>query len=276
MFSTVRPRRGAAVVALILGLAGIVAACGDDTDVAEPTDATEAAVPEQVDWSYEGEEGPEHWGELSEEFTTCVDGSAQSPIDLAGATEEDIADIGFAYSESPLSIFNNGHTIEIEYEEGSSITLEGTTYNVVQFHFHAGSEHLVDGEQYPLEMHIVHSTGDGALAVVGLLTEVGAENEALAPVFDNIPTEVTDEAEPVDGAAVDLADVLPDAQTYFRYDGSLTTPPCTEGVSWQVLDTPIEVSRAQLDAFTAVVDGNSRPAQPLGDRELIHDSASGA
>ena len=135
---------------------------------------------------------------------------------------------------------------------------------------------MIDGEQFPLEMHIVHKTADDQLAVVGLMVEVGAENEALASVFNNIPTEVTEEGEPVDGESVDLAAVLPDSETYFQYSGSLTTPPCSEGVAWQVLDTPIEISQDQLDAFTAVVDGNFRPVQPLGERELVLDSASGS
>ena len=157
-----------------------------------------------------------------------------------------------------------------------AIELDGQSYDVAQFHFHAGSEHVIDGEQFPLEMHIVHKTADDQLAVVGLMVEVGAENEALASVFNNIPTEVTEEGEPVDGESVDLAAVLPDSETYFQYGGSLTTPPCSEGVAWQVLDTPIEISQDQLDAFTAVVDGNFRPVQPLGERELVLDSASGS
>ncbi|MEZ5380934.1 MAG: carbonic anhydrase family protein [Microthrixaceae bacterium] len=257
--------------------------CGDDSaddsaadttaeDAAETTAAAEAPKPE---WSYEGAEGPDNWGSLGDEYATCSSGTEQSPIDLTGATSEDIADISFNYGEIPLSIFNNGHTIEVEAEAGNSIELEGTEYAVKQFHFHAGSEHVIDGSQFPLEMHIVHSTEDEKLAVVGVMVEVGAENEALASVFDNIPTEVSEEGEVVDGATVDLSAALPDAQTYYQYSGSLTTPPCSEGVSWQVLETPIEVSQAQLDAFTEVVDGNFRPVQPLGERELILDAASG-
>ena len=198
----------------------------------------------------------------------------RSPPSTTGPTEENIADIGFDYAESGLNIFNNGHTVEVEYDEGSSVGLGGETYEVVQFHFHAGSEHTVDGEQHPMELHIVHRTPDERLAVVGIFLEVGGENVALAPVFDNLPTEVSDEAAPVEGETVDLAAALPETQTYFQYDGSLTTPPCTEGVAWQVLDTPVEISQEQLDAFTAVVEGNFRPTQPLGDRELVRDAAA--
>ncbi|MEZ5373213.1 MAG: carbonic anhydrase family protein [Microthrixaceae bacterium] len=245
-----------------------------DTTAAESTETTAAA--EKPEFGYEGEIGPENWGSLGEEYETCASGTEQSPIDLTGAVSEDITDITFNYGEIPLSIFNNGHTIEVEAEAGNSIELDGQSYDVAQFHFHAGSEHVIDGEQFPLEMHIVHKTADDQLAVVGLMVEVGAENEALASVFNNIPTEVTEEGEPVDGESVDLAAVLPDSETYFQYGGSLTTPPCSEGVAWQVLDTPIEISQDQLDAFTAVVDGNFRPVQPLGERELVLDSASGS
>ncbi len=275
-----RSRRAAVAAVLVFLLAGAAACSSDDGDddaggaTTAATETTEAAAPEDVEFTYEGDTGPEHWGELSEEFATCAEGVEQSPVDLTDAAETALTDIAFDYSESPLNIFNNGHTIEVEYEEGSTIDLDGETYNVVQFHFHAASEHTVDGEQFPLELHIVHATEDEQLAVVGVLIDVGAENEALAPVFDNIPTEVSEEPTTIDGESVNLAEVLPDTQTYYQYPGSLTTPPCTEGVSWQVLDTPIEISQEQLDAFTAVVDGNFRPVQPLNDRELDNDDGA--
>ena len=197
----------------------------------------------------------------------------RSPPSTTGPTEENIADIGFDYAESGLNIFNNGHTVEVEYDEGSSVGLGGETYEVAVPLPCGQREHTVDGEQHPMELHIVHRTPDERLAVVGIFLEVGGENVALAPVFDNLPTEVSDEAAPVEGETVDLA-ALPETQTYFQYDGSLTTPPCTEGVAWQVLDTPVEISQEQLDAFTAVVEGNFRPTQPLGDRELVRDAAA--
>ena len=266
-------------------LALVLVACGDDDDddaggaaaTSAPTTEAAGAAPEEPEFGYEGELGPENWGELSDEWNLCAEGTAQSPIDLTAATEENIADIGFDYAESALNIYNNGHTIEVEYDDGSSIDLDGQTYDVDQFHFHAGSEHTVDGQQSAMELHIVHRTPQDELAVVGVLIETGAENAALAPVFEHIPTEVSEESEgPVEGEAVNLAEVLPDTQTYFQYVGSLTTPDCSEEVSWQVLDTPIEISQEQLDAFTAVVDGNFRPSQPLGDRDLVHDTGPDA
>lgn len=270
-------RRTAAVVPVI-GL--LLAGCssdddGDDDSSATSTVETTVAGPREaaVDWSYEGDTGPENWGSLSDRFAECSSGTEQSPIDLTAPVEEDIADIGFAYGEVPLALFNNGRNVEVEVEGDNTIEVPGGTYEVVQFHFHAGSEHAIDGQQYPMELHIVHASADRELAVVGVMLDIGAENAALAPVFDNLPTEVGEEAEAVDGEAVDLAAVLPDDRTYYEYEGSLTTPPCSEGVAWHILATPVEVSQAQHDAFTEVIDGNVRPLQPLGDRTLTEDDA---
>jgi carbonic anhydrase len=271
---TVTPR-----TVLIVAAGLLLAACSsDDGSPDTSTGDTTGAAPTEASatWSYEGDTGPESWGSLSAENELCDTGTEQSPIDLTGAVEEDIADIDFTYGETPLAIYNNGHTIEVEVEEGSSIEIPDGTYEVTQFHFHAGSEHTVDAEQSPMEMHIVHRSTEGGLAVVGVMLEVGAENEALGPVFDHIPTEVGDEAETVDGETVDLAAVLPDTRTYYQYPGSLTTPPCSEDVAWQVLTTPVEISQDQLEAFTTVVDGNARPVQPIGDRTLTEDIAQGS
>lgn len=266
------------VPVLVVGL--LLASCSSDdgTSDASPGPATDAA-PTAVaipPWSYEGATGPEQWGSLSAEYATCASGTEQSPIDLTDPVEEDIADIAFAYGQTPLTIGNTGHTVEVEIEQGSSITIPGGTYEARQFHFHAGSEHTIDGEQFALEMHVVHRSADDGLAVVAVMIEVGAENEALAPVFDHIPTEVSDEPETIDGETIDLAAVLPDVRTYYQYQGSLTTPPCSEGVAWHVLTTPVEISQEQLDAVTRVVVGNVRPVQPLGDRTITEDTAPGS
>lgn len=272
--------------ALAVILAGILlagAACsddggdddaGEDTSSEETTTTAEAeeAEAEEVEWGYEGDVGPERWAELSAEYELCGSGTEQSPIDLTSAAEEDLPDLGFAYEATPLAIYDNGHTVEVEAEPGTStLDLAGVTYELVQLHFHVGSEHTVDGEQHAAEVHLVHSTDDGELAVVGLLVDEGEANEVLAPVFDNLPTEVTEEPVEVEDQTVDLAALLPDDQTYFQYAGSLTTPPCSEDVSWQVLTTPIEVSADQLDGLAELIEGNFRPTQPLGERDLAED-----
>lgn len=235
----------------------------------EPTAAPTAASVAGAHWTYEGEEGPEHWGEISAEYEACGAGKAQSPIDLAGFGEADLANITFNYQPSKVNILNNGHTIQVNYDDGSSIDLDGTTYKLAQFHFHAPSEHSVAGTLADAELHLVHKSDDDRLAVVGVLIQKGAENPAFKDVWANLPAEKAD-VKTVDGMVM-AADLLPQVQTTFRYDGSLTTPPCSEGVKWNVMTTPIEMSEAQLAAFSAIVEANNRPVQPLGDRALVED-----
>jgi carbonic anhydrase len=234
--------------------------------VVEPTEATEAHT--EAHWTYEGDTGPEHWGV---EYKDCS-GKAQSPIDIAGAAAEDLANIVFDYQPSKIKIQNNGHTVQVDYDPGSSIELDGTRYELAQFHFHAPSEHTIAGKAADAELHLVHKTADGKqLAVVGVLIENGAENPAFATVWENIPAEAG-EAQAV-AAEVDAEAMLPAELTTYRYDGSLTTPPCTEGVEWNVMTTPIQMSEAQLAAFTALFEGNNRPVQALGERVLVEDSS---
>jgi carbonic anhydrase len=250
--------RAALLVAVAVG-----AACGDDD-----SDEDESATPTSVHWSYEGEAGPEHWAELSPDFATCDTGDEQSPVELSTAVPRDLPEIVFEYAPSPLTIQNNGHTIQVDYEAGSSITVGSEAYELVQFHFHAHSEHTIGGETFPLEMHLVHRAEDGALAVIGVLMEEGAANPAFDPVFNNLPAEET-ERETVEGANVSAGDLLPEGTEYFAYPGSLTTPPCSEGVSWFVLSEFGQLSEEQIRSFTVLFDDNFRPTQPLGEREIL-------
>ncbi|MCB8967385.1 MAG: carbonic anhydrase family protein [Ardenticatenaceae bacterium] len=220
-------------------------------------------------WSYEGEGGPDHWAELDNAYEACGAGLEQSPIDLTGSSAADLVNITFNYAESDVNILNNGHTIQVNYDEGSSIEIEGHTYNLVQFHFHAPSEHAIDGSLYPIEMHLVHADANGNLAVVGVFVTQGAENTAFTAVWDNLPAEETDAV--ATGMMVNAAELLPADQLFYRYNGSLTTPPCSEGVLWSVMAAPIEMSAEQIAAFTTIFDGNNRPLQPLNDRDLQLD-----
>jgi carbonic anhydrase len=224
-------------------------------------------------WSYEGEEGPEHWGEMSEDFALCGEGMEQSPIDIAMAEETELVDLEFNYADTEVNILNNGHTIQVNYDEGSTAMIEGVEYNLLQFHFHTPSEHTIDGEPAALEMHLVHADADSNLAVVGVMLMVGEEdNEALAALWDVLPAE---EMEAMDaGMAVNVMDLMPEDHTYFHYYGSLTTPPCSEGVNWNVLTTPVMVSEAQLEAFEGIFEMNARPVQPINDRELLVDDGA--
>jgi carbonic anhydrase len=226
-------------------------------------------------WTYEGEEGPEHWGSLDDSYALCSNGRAQSPIDIADAQGADLADITFNYQTSMLNIVNNGHTIQVNYDEGSSIVYNEIEYQLVQFHFHHPSEHTLNGEAFDLELHFVHRDANGALAVVGVMLREGeADNTAFAPVFDNLP-QTPDDPPPTD-SFLNGADLLPAEHRYFTYTGSLTTPPCTQGVRWLVLQTPVEISAAQIEAFAALFELNARPVQPLNTRDLLDDSTAGA
>lgn len=231
------------------------------------------AQEEAPHWTYEGEEGPEHWGE-HEVNATCSTGVEQSPIDLVNAVAEDVGDVVFSYQPSKINIFNNGHTIQQDYDTGSSITIGDTVYNLAQFHFHTPSEHAVNGELMPLEMHLVHRSEAGNLAVVGVMLVEGEENPVIAELWSHLPTIAT-ERRTIDAITFNAADLLPrDVGNYFRYNGSLTTPPCSEGVLWTVMDESITVSAEQIEAFHAVFELNARPVQPLGERELINDTGN--
>jgi carbonic anhydrase len=233
-------------------------------------DATPVTAPH---WEYEGEEGPEHWGEIGPEYALCGDGHAQSPIDITGAGATNLADITFHYNPSALNIFNNGHTIQVNYDAGSSITYNEIDYQLLQFHFHTPSEHTIDGEAAEMEVHFVHRNEAGNLAVVGVMMNVGDEaNAPLASVFDHLPAEKGDPQ--ANEWTVNASDVLPAAHLYDTYTGSLTTPPCSQGVRWLVLTEPITISEAQFEAFKAIFEMNARPVQPLNHRDLLVDTAA--
>jgi carbonic anhydrase len=231
-----------------------------------------ALADEGVHWAYEGAKGPENWGSLSPDFATCSTGTAQSPIDIPADAPLNPENIAFSYQPSALNILNNGHTAQVEYDQGSAIVLDGITYNLAQFHFHAASEHAIGGNHAPLEIHFVHKSADGNLAVVGVLLREGAENPAYAPVFQNLPAQAGPVAT-VAGASVDADALLPTQRSYWRYNGSLTTPPCSEGVKWLVMNTPVELSSAQIAAFTAIFTNNERPVQPLLSRSFLITTA---
>ncbi len=227
------------------------------------------SIADEIHWGYEGDAGPSHWSQLSPDFALCEEGLAQSPIDIRDAVETDLVDIGFHYGETANKIFNNGHTIQVNIDPGSYIVYNGIRYDLLQFHFHAPSEHTIAGEAAALEIHFVHQDrNSGNLAVVGiLLTEGAADSEAYAAVFDNLPAEVG-EPEPA-GNPIALAPLLPEARGYYTYQGSLTTPPCSEVVRWLLLDEPLALSPEQVAAFRAIYAGNARPTQPLGERDLL-------
>ena len=223
-------------------------------------------------WGYTGVEGPDNWGSLSGDYATCAIGRMQSPIDITGAFPVKGPALKFDYRPTPLKILNSGHTLQINYAPGSTLAVAGEIYELLQFHFHIPSEHAFNGLRTAMEAHFVHKNPAGVLAVVGVMMETGAQNHALATVFDNIPTEAGTEVD-VAGATVDASAILPTETTgYFHYKGSLTTPPCSEGVHWFIFPDVIEVSAEQVANFKRIFGHNSRPLQKRNERLLIISS----
>ena len=227
---------------------------------------------EQVAWGYDEENGPDVWGQLDPGYVLCAEGTLQSPIDLVDATSAELPAIVFNYQPSVMDVHNNGHTIEVAPAEENRIEIDGTVYELLQFHFHAPSEHTLAGRSFDMEMHLVHRNEDGTLAVIGVLIGQGDENAAFNAMWEQLPA-TPGETNRVENAAIDAGDLLPDDRSTYRYDGSLTTPPCSEGVRWNVLTTPIELSETQIAAFKALIHDNNRPVQPLNERELLLDVA---
>lgn len=217
-------------------------------------------------WGYAGAQGPERWGKLDPAYGACGAGREQSPIDLEGAVAADTPAIVPHLKPVPLRVIHNGHTIQVDGAGGGHTTVGAKAYDLVQFHFHHPSEHLVAGRALSMEVHLVHRAADSELAVLGALIEAGAANPALAAVWAVMPR--TAGPEVTGPGMVDPAALVPGGKVW-RYAGSLTTPPCTEIVQWAVFQTPITASAEQIATFAALFPNNARPPQPLGRRFLL-------
>ncbi len=256
----------------VFGVFGI--GCNASPHVVEPENTHSDHKSETSHWGYEGVEGPEHWAMLDPSYKVCETGREQSPINIVmprhGEGQEDLT---FHYQPTPLTVWNNGHTIQVNYQGGSVLRLNGKSYKLRQFHFHDPSEHHIDGRVYPMELHLVHQDDGGHILVVGILLALGEENRVFSRVGDwmqqhaghRLPSKGQ---EATTGLTFNLMDVLPHDTHHFSYHGSLTTPPCSEGVQWIVLKTPIEISKMQAEPFVTTIGPNARPLQPLGEREV--------
>lgn len=228
---------------------------------------------EGIHWGYEGEAGAGHWGELDPGFALCGIGGHQSPIDLrdADAVPASLTPLHFAYGAVTPSLVNNGHTVQADIPGAQALTAEGQDYALLQFHFHAPGEYALEGQIFPLELHLVHRRDDGALGVVGVFFEAGESHPVLDILWQNLPAGAGEQASA--DTAIDLNTLLPDDRRYFRFMGSLTTPPCSEGVNWFVLEQPLTASAEQIAQFAALFPhGNARPLQPAGHRLIVRDS----
>ncbi len=223
-----------------------------------------AAQHRHIHWSYEGEGGPENWSKLDPKNTACAIGQRQSPIDIREGIKVDLEPVQFDYRPSSFRIIDNGHTVQVNVGD-SSITLTGKTYELVQFHFHRPSEEKVNGRNFDMVAHLVHKADDGALAVVAVLMERGEENPFIQLLWNNMPLEKNIAVSPPT-PTINPSSLLPASRNYYTYMGSLTTPPCTEGVLWLVMKQPVQVSGDQIAIFSRLYRHNARPIQPARDR----------
>lgn len=224
--------------------------------------------PATAHWTYEGQEGPASWGKLDPAYVLCSDGSAQTPIDIVNPVQKDIVDPVFGYQQGVAGIVNNGHTIQAVAAEGNTITLDGQVFTLAQMHFHAPSEHAINGTKFAIEAHFVHKNSAGTLAVVGVMVNEGSsDNPAWEPFVQSLGT-----VKGTDGTAtLDWGQLLPTSTLTYQYAGSLTTPPCSEGVHWVLMQDVVQLSARQIGAFTAAYSGTDRPIQPVGNREVAVD-----
>jgi len=247
-------------------------ACGAAAWIAVSALAAESSLAAQGEqaahWSYSGATGPTHWGSEDAAFAECGTGKHQSPINIEKATSESLPPIEFDYQPIPLTVTDTGHSFQVNAPTGSGgIVIGGERYELVQFHFHRPSEEAIRGQHAAMVVHIVHKNAKDELAVVAVLIRQGAPNAFLKPVFDHFPAKGVPESS-VGGATLTLTELLPKGRGYYSFDGSLTTPPCSEHVRWFVLKSPVEASARQVQQFALRYPHNARPLQPLNDRTV--------
>ena len=227
-----------------------------------------AAAPHAAHWAYDGTEGPDHWGDMEAKFSVCSAGKNQSPVNLTDFVKAELAPLKFDYQATGNQVLNNGHTIQVNYAPGSTLTLKGHSYELKQFHAHAPSENQINGKNYAMEVHFVHADVNGNLAVVALMFEEGKANAELEKAWKSMPHEVEQKValkEGVLGTAL-----MPADKSYYRFNGSLTTPPCTEGVTWLVLKNPVTASKEQIGNFANLMHHhNNRPVQAINARVIL-------
>ena len=230
--------------------------------------ASSVLAGENAAWGYTGLEGPEYWGELDATYLLCSEGKNQSPVNLTGMIESDLPPIAINYQSGGNEILNNGHTIQVNYNPGSAITVNEHEFELKQFHFHAPSENTIEGHSYPMEVHFVHADKDGNLAVIAVMFKAGEKNAELEKAWAHMPE---NEGEKVAlPKSVDANILLPHDHDYYRFSGSLTTPPCSEGVWWLVMKYFDTASKEQIDRFTHTMHHpNNRPVQPANARSIL-------
>ncbi len=236
----------------------VLSDCKKSTDKPEPA----ADKAHDVHWGYEGDKGPEHWGD---NFPICGKGKKQSPLNIIGPFEKSKDTLTVDYKEGPLKMLNNGHTIQVNVEPGSTLTIGKESFDLLQFHFHRPSEEQVDGKNAAMVAHFVHKSKEGKLAVIGVMLNEGKDSAAIKTLWANLPPKEMEEFLPPK-VMFNPGSMLPKELGFYNYEGSLTTPPCTEGVQFYILKTPAELSKQQLAKFPFKL--NARPVQSLNGRKI--------
>lgn len=240
----------------------------------------------RVDWDYSGDEGPHYWGHLDKRFIACSQGKWQSPIDIPANVEKKNSQLDIQYQTSPLivsdemptevtigdtqTIYDDGHGLKVSFPQNARefIKFDGKEYRLVQFHTHSPSENHIQGKSYPGEIHFVHQGKDGKLAVIAVFIKPGAPNPTLQKIINNAPDEEGKEFI-IKGQSINPNDLIPTNRSHYVFSGSLTTPPCSEGVQWIVMSEPITASSDQIRRLRSLADGpNARPVQPFNDRPI--------
>ncbi|SDH15833.1 carbonic anhydrase [Vibrio xiamenensis] len=225
--------------------------------------AVMAGAAQANEWNYSAEHGPAHWGEFSQ---TCAAGKNQSPINISGEVKADLQELNVNYAGKVTALVNNGHTLQAVVEGDNTVTIDGDTFTLQQFHFHTPSENLIEDKQFPLEAHFVNADADGNLTVVAVMFDNGVENEFLTSLTQTMPKvgETVTLPKPLE-----IKDFLPQTDEYYRFNGSLTTPPCSEGVRWFVLKDVSKLAASQAEAMMKVMGHNNRPVQNLNARSVM-------
>ena len=219
-------------------------------------------------WDYSEALGPSHWGDLKPEFASCKAGHRQSPIDIRDPQKANLPPLQLDYKPSPLHIVDNGHTIMVNYSAGSSMSVGGKKYVLKQFHFHRPSEEKINGKSFDMTVHLVHADENGKLAVVAVLLQQGEDNALVRELWKDLPKEKEKE-ELLDQIQIDVSQILPSSLGYYIFSGSLTTPPCSEDVTWYVLREPVTVSAGEIEQFSHLYRNDARPTQPLYGRVVL-------
>ncbi|RUM74758.1 MAG: hypothetical protein DSZ11_03460 [Sulfurovum sp.] len=220
-------------------------------------------------WGYMRDVGPRHWSEVKKEFNMCSEGKQQSPINIIASKDIDLQALALNYKTGSKGIINNGHTVQVNITDGSALKIDGEDYKLKQFHFHVPSENNINGNAFPLEVHFVHATDDGKLAVVAVMFQRGEENPVLAKIWKKLPSLKVGEEEKCGLSADEVKALMPENKDYYKFMGSLTTPPCSENVKWHVYKTPLTASKEQINTFFTLFGfPNNRPVQDTNKRVI--------